>query len=216
MVIPQPTPENRSKQLQNQNQTPKRGRPRKHPAKVDHGVVVKRPVKPGPPINPDAMSRLTDEPEGWDGRFKSVEPLKTKRPARKNNYKWNHPATINWIMGQADPVGFLAAVMAGKEIFPVYVKDADGLASAAGNISADPELRVMAAKTLLGKCIPDLKAVEIKAQIEERKVLDISKLNDDDLNAIERVLEHAFVDASESGEDEEIVEGVYQELLADD
>jgi hypothetical protein len=90
------------------------------------------------------------------------------------------------------------------------------LASAAGNISADPELRVMAAKTLLGKCIPDLKAVEIKAQIEERKVLDISKLNDNDLNAIERVLEHAFVDASESGEDEEIVEGVYQELLADD
>jgi len=173
-------------------------------------------VKSGPPINPDAMSRLKDEPEGWDGRFKSVEPMKSKKPARKNNYKWNHPATINWIMGQADPVGFLAAVMAGKEIFPVYTKGADGLASAAGNISADPELRVMAAKTLLGKCIPDLKAVEIKAQIEERKVLDISKLNDDDLTTIERVLEHAVIDASESGEDEEIAEGVYQELLADD
>jgi hypothetical protein len=118
-------------------------------------------------------------------------------------------------MGQADPVGFLAAVMAGKEIFPVYTKDADGLASAAGKISADPELRVMAAKTLLGKCIPDLKAVEIKAQIEERKVLDISKLNDDDLTTIERVLEHAVIDASESGEDEKVSEGIYQELLAD-
>ena len=73
----------------------------------------------------------------------------------------------------------------------------------------------MAAKTLLGKCIPDLKAVEVTAQIEERKVLDISRLNDNDLNTIERVLEHAVIDASESGEDEEVSEGIYQELLAD-
>ena len=72
----------------------------------------------------------------------------------------------------------------------------------------------MAAKTLLGKCIPDLKAVEVTAQIEERKVLDITRLNDNDLTTIERVLEHAVIDTSESGEDEEIVEGVYQELLA--
>ena len=119
-------------------------------------------------------------------------------------------------MGQADPVGFLAAVMAGKEMFPVYAKDSEGLATKAGNIAADPELRVMAAKTLLGKCVPDLKAVEVKAQIEEKKVLDITRLSDNDLNTIERVLEHAVIDGSESREDEEVSEGVYQELLADD
>ena len=107
-------------------------------------------------------------------------------------------------------------VMQGKEIFPVYTKDSEGLATKAGNISADPELRVMAAKTLLGKCVPDLKAVEVKAQIEEKKVLDISKLNNDDLNAIERVLEHAVIDASPSREDEEIPQGVHKELLAND
>ena len=192
----------------------KRGRPRKHPEKIDHGVVVKRPTNDGPPLNPRAASHNGEDPTGWEGRFKSVEPLKHQKKARQRNYKWNHPATINWIMGQADPVGFLAAVMAGKEIFPVYTKDSEGLATEAGKISADPELRVMAAKTLLGKCIPDLKAVEITAQIEERKILDISRLDDDDLAAIERVLEHAVIDASESGEDEEVVEGVYQELLA--
>ena len=106
--------------------------------------------------------------------------------------------------------------MQGKEIFPVYTKDSEGLATKAGNISADPELRVMAAKTLLGKCVPDLKAVEVKAQIEERKVLDISKLTNDDLNAIERVLEHSVIDGSESGEDAEVVEGVHQELMGND
>lgn len=184
-------------------------------AEAETKTIVKRPVNNGPPFNPDADYRLKDDPEGWDGRFKSVEPMKHQKPARKGRYKWNHPATINWIMGQADPVGFLAAVMQGKEIFPVYTKDSEGLATPAGKISADPELRVMAAKTLLGKCVPDLKAVEVHAQIEEKKVLDISRLTNDDLNAIERVLEHAVIDASPVREDEEISEGVYQELLAD-
>ena len=177
---------------------------------------MKRPVNDGPPLNPQASSHFKEEPTGWEGRFQSVEPMKYQKKARKRNYKWNHPATINWIMGQADPVGFLAAVMTGTEIFPVYSKGSDGMATEVGKISADPELRVMAAKTLLGKCIPDLKAVEITAQIEERKILDISRLDDDDLAAIERVLEHAVIDADTSGEDEEVVEGVYQEMLAND
>ena len=184
-------------------ETKKRGRPKKN---TGEKIIVQRPVKDGPPV----------QPEKWDGRFKSVEPMKNQKKARQRPYKWNHHATINWIMGQADPVGFLAAVMAGKEMFPVYVKDSEGLATEAGKISADPELRVMAAKTLLGKCVPDLKAVEVKAQIEERKVLDISRLSDNDLTTIERVLEHAVIEGSESGEDEEISEGVYQELLAND
>ena len=167
-------------------------------------VQVQRPVKDGPPIQPDKFT----------GKFKSVEPMKYQKPARERPYKWNHHTTINWIMGQADPVGFLAAVMQGKEMFPVYSKDSEGLATKAGNIAADPELRVMAAKTLLGKCGPDLKAVEVKAQIEERKVLDISRLSDNDLNTIERVLEHAVIDGDPSGEDAEILEAVHPELLA--
>ena len=172
-------------------------------------VQVQRPVNNGRKV----------EPEKWDGKFKSVEPLKNQKPPqhRQARYKkWNHPATINWIMGQADPVGFLASVMHGKEMFPVYTQDQDGKVENIGKIGADPELRVMAAKTLLGKCVPDLKAVEITAQIEERKVLDISRLTDNDLTTIERVLEHAVIEGSPSGEDEEITEGVYQELLASD
>ena len=175
----------------------------------DKKIQVQRPVNNGRKV----------EPEKWDGKFKSVEPLKNQKPPehRQTRYKkWNHPATINWIMGQADPVGFLASVMHGKEMFNVYTQDQDGTVQNIGKVGADPELRVMAAKTLLGKCVPDLKAVEITAQIEERKVLDISRLTDNDLTTIERVLEHAVIEASESGEDEEIAEGVYQELLGSD
>ena len=189
--------------MESVSETKKRGRPRKP---VPEQTIVKRPVKMGQPVKPEA----------WDGKFKSVEPMKHQKKARQTSYKWNHHATINWIMGQADPVGFLSDVMQGKEIFPVYTKDSEGLATKAGNISADPELRVMAAKTLLGKCVPDLKAVEVTAQVEERKVLDISRLSDNDLNTIERVLEHAVIEGSSIGEDEEISEGVYQESLAND
>ena len=64
--------------------------------------------------------------------------------------------------------------------------------------------------------MPDLKAVEINASVETKKVVDISQLTGEDLNAIERVLEHAVIDGSSSGEDEEIPEGVYQKLLAND
>lgn len=163
-------------------------------------MQVQRPVKDGPPIKTEA----------WDGRFKSVEPMKYQKPARDKPYKWNHNATINWIMGQADPVGFLTQVMQGKEIFPVYKNDDDGMMTV-GKVSADPELRVMAAKTLLGKCVPDLKAVEVTAQVEEKKVLDISRLSDGDLNTIERVLEHAVIESSESREDEEVIKRVHQE-----
>jgi len=108
----------------------KRGRPRKP---KEEEVIVKRPVKMGQPVKPEA----------WDGKFKSVEPMKHQKKARQKPYKWNHHATINWIMGQADPVGFLASVMQGKEIFPVYAKDAEGLATEAA-LTGDPELLVQA------------------------------------------------------------------------
>jgi hypothetical protein len=157
-------------------------------------VQVKRPVNKSAPVQPDK----------WDGKFKSVEPLKNQKPSRerKNRYKWNHPATINWIMGQADPV--------------VYTQDEQGNVQDIGKVGADPELRIMAAKTLLSKCMPDLKAVEVTAQIEEKKILDISKLTGDDLNAIERVLEHAIIEGDQGGENAEIIEGLYQEQLAGD
>jgi hypothetical protein len=164
-------------------------------------ITVKRPVNNGPKV----------KTENWDGKFKSVESMKNQKPPqpRQERYKkWNHRATIHWIMGQADPVGFLANVMNGKEMFPVY-SESDGEIQNIGKIGADPELRVMAARTLLGKCVPDLKAVEVTAQIEERKVLDISKLTDNDLNTIERVLENAVIDGSQSREDEEIVENIH-------
>ena len=167
----------------------------------DKKITVKRPVNNGPKV----------KTENWDGKFKSVESMKNQKPPqpRQERYKkWNHRATIHWIMGQADPVGFLANVMNGKEMFPVY-SESDGEIQSIGKIGADPELRVMAAKTLLGKCVPDLKAVEVTAQIEERKVLDISKLTDNDLNTIERALEHAVIDASQSREDEEIIEDIH-------
>ena len=172
----------------------------------DKKITVKRPVNNGPKV----------KTENWDGKFKSVESMKNQKPPqpRQERYKkWNHRATIHWIMGQADPVGFLANVMNGKEMFPVY-SESDGEIQSIGKIGADPELRVMAAKTLLGKCVPDLKAVEVTAQIEERKVLDISKLTDNDLNTIERALEHAVIDASQSREDEEIIEDIHPGELA--
>ena len=169
-------------------------------------IQVQRPIKDGPPV----------KPRSWNGRFQSVEPLNRQKKARKEPYKWNHHTTINWIMGQADPLGFLSQVMQGKEIFPVYSQSSTGEVQSIGKIGADPELRVMAAKTLLGKCISDLKAVEIKAQVQEHKVLDITRLSDNDLSTVERVLEHAVIDGDPSGEDAEVAEGVHKELLADD
>ena len=191
----------------------KRGRPRKKP---EAKVQVQRPVDDSPHNSHLKWDGKVSQDVNFDGRFSSVEPLKTQQPGRRKPYKWNHRALQNWIMGQADPAGFLSSVMLGKEIFPVYAQDEDGNVKHVGKISADPELRISAAKTLLAKCVPDLKAVEINQTIEERKVIDISALSDNDLTTIERVLEHAVIDADPSGEDAEIVEAVHPELLASD
>ena len=178
----------------------KRGRPRKPPEDI---IQVQRPINNGPK-------------QKFDGKFKSVEPLGSEKPARKGRYKWNHKALTNWIMGQADPAGFLASVMAGKENFPVYSRDSMGKVENVGKVSADPELRVMAAKTLLAKCVPDLKSVEVNTNHEERKILDISRLDDNDLATIERVLEHAVLEPDTSREESSESQGIYQELLGDD
>ena len=91
----------------------------------------------------------------------------------------------------------------------------DRLVTDMGKICADPELRVLAAKTLLGKCVPDLKAVEVKAQVEEKKIIDISRISDNDLGTIERIIEQSVVESGESRENEEVSEGVHQKLLGD-
>lgn len=191
----------------------KRGRPRKKP---EPKVQVQRPVDDSPHNSHLKWDGKVSQEVNFDGRFSSVEPLKNQQPGRKKPYKWNHRALQNWIMGQADPAGFLSSVMLGKEIFPVYAQDEDGNVKHVGKISADPELRISAAKTLLAKCVPDLKAVEINQTIEERKVIDISALSDNDLNTIERVLEHAIVDGDPSGEDAEIPEAIHTGLLEHD
>ena len=190
----------------------KRGRPRKKP---EAKVQVQRPVDDSPHNSHLKWDGKVSDEVQFDGRFNSVEPLKTQQPGRKKPYKWNHRALQNWIMGQADPAGFLSSVMLGKEIFPVYAQDEDGNVKHIGKISADPELRISAAKTLLAKCVPDLRAVEINQTIEERKVIDISALSDNDLTTIERVLEHAVIDGDPSGENAEISEAVHSGILED-
>ena len=87
-------------------------------------------------------------------KFKSVEPLKNQKPPehRQARYKkWNHPATINWIMGQADPVGFLASVMHGKEMFNVYTQDQDGKVENIGKVGADPRTEGHGSKDFTGQ-----------------------------------------------------------------
>ena len=190
----------------------KRGRPSKTP---EPKVQVQRPVDDSPHNSHLKWDGKVSEQVNFDGRFQSVEPLKNQQPGRKVPYKWNHRTLVNWIMGQADPAGFLASVMSGQEMFPVYAQDDEGVVRHIGKVSADPELRIMAAKTLLAKCVPDLKAIEINQTIEQRKIIDISALSNDDLTTIERVLEHAVIDGSSSREDAQIPEDVHSGVLED-
>jgi hypothetical protein len=74
----------------------------------------------------------------------------------------------------------------------------------------------MAAKTLLGKCVPDLKAIEVNTTVEEKKVLDITRISNDDLTTIERALERAVIERDPSRKEQTESEGVYKELLGND
>ena len=49
--------------------------------------------------------------------------------------------------------------------------------------------------------------------IEEKKVIDITRLTDDDLNTIERMLKYAVVDSSEGGENEKVSQVLHQRSL---
>ena len=54
------------------------------------------------------------------------------------------------------------------------------------------------------------RTIQAAINIEERKVLDISRLSDDDLNYLERTLKHALVDPDTSGEDAKVPQIVHK------
>ena len=53
--------------------------------------------------------------------------------------------------------------------------------------------------------------VEKETIIEQRHILDLTRVSNNDLNIIERALESALIDESESRKDEKVFKRVYQE-----
>ena len=63
-------------------------------------------------------------------------------------------------------------------------------------------------KQMLGQT--DRQEIRQDINIEERKVLDVSRLSDDDLNYLERTLKHALVDTDTSGEDAKVPQVIHK------
>ena len=78
----------------------------------------------------------------------------------------------------------------------------------------NPTMAIWLGKQLLGQTERTEISQDIK--IEERKVLDLSRLSDNELNTIERALKYAVVDADTSREDEEVIEPIHQASLVND
>ena len=74
---------------------------------------------------------------------------------------------------------------------------------------SDEDARVPLGQTDRQEIIQDI-------NIEERKVLDISRLTDDDLNYLERTLKHALVDADTSGENAQVPQVIHQRGMGND
>ena len=72
----------------------------------------------------------------------------------------------------------------------------------------NPTMAIWLGKQLLGQT--DRQEIIQEINIEDRKVLDISRLTDDDLNNLERTLKYALVDESESGEDAKVAQTIHQ------
>jgi len=66
-------------------------------------------------------------------------------------------------------------------------------------------------KQMLGQT--DRQEIRQDINIEERKVLDVSRLTDDDLNYLERTLKHALVDTDTSGENEKVAQVVHKRSM---
>ena len=78
----------------------------------------------------------------------------------------------------------------------------------------NPTMAIWLGKQLLGQTERTEISQDIK--IEERKVLDLSRLTDNELNTIERALKYAVVDADTSRKDEEVIEPIHQKSLVND
>tara|TARA_R110002167_G_C12557201_1_gene641461 strand:+ start:501 stop:1022 length:522 start_codon:yes stop_codon:yes gene_type:complete len=72
----------------------------------------------------------------------------------------------------------------------------------------NPTMAIWLGKQMLGQT--DKQEIIQEINIEDRKVLDISRLTDDDLNNLERTLKYALVDESESGEDAKVAQTIHQ------
>ena len=75
----------------------------------------------------------------------------------------------------------------------------------------NPTMAIWLGKQLLGQT--DKQEIIQEINIEDRKVLDISRLTDDDLNNLERTLKYALVDESESGEDAKVAQTIHQRSM---
>ena len=78
----------------------------------------------------------------------------------------------------------------------------------------NPTMAIWLGKQMLGQT--DKQEIVQDINIEDRKVLDISRLTDDDLNNLERTLKYALVDESESGEDEKVAQTIHQRSMGND
>ena len=72
----------------------------------------------------------------------------------------------------------------------------------------NPTMAIWLGKQMLGQT--DKQEIVQDINIEDRKVLDISRLTDDDLNNLERTLKYALVDESESGENAKVAQTIHQ------
>lgn len=75
----------------------------------------------------------------------------------------------------------------------------------------NPTMAIWLGKQMLGQT--DKQEIIQEINIEDRKVLDISRLTDDDLNNLERTLKYALVDESESGEDAKVAQTIHQRSM---
>ena len=77
--------------------------------------------------------------------------------------------------------------------------------------SNNATMAIWLGKQILGQ--KDKQEIISDINIEEKKVIDITRLTDDDLNTIERMLKYAVVDSSEGGENEKVSQVLHQRSL---
>jgi hypothetical protein len=76
----------------------------------------------------------------------------------------------------------------------------------------NPTMAIWLGKQLLGQ--RDRQEILQDVHIEERKVLDLTKITDEDLDIIERALKYAVVESSESRENETLPKIIHHRSMA--